>query len=317
MKRLSFIAVALCFTFASCESELTEPLDEKNITIETLSEEIPEPDISEPEVVAVHERSARVGPWSDIISENFSSNSNIDDNWIRTHGRYDYNSDLCYYVRWSPRLETLDGRQCLRLAAWKNGNTYRSGHVKSRKKFYPRRNEDIWVGASIKLLAKDGAGYKGFNDTYGAWPAFWTVNEDPGVWPTQGEIDMMEGYSFGGSARFARNLFYGTQTGNNLLDNRLERRYEVSEGWHTYSMLWRNRNGAVDCHIYLDGQWLGVYWSGSDNDLNMEAFKDHNLILNLNIGDKHGIFNNSQINIFSTMNMYVDWVSVRRRDNNL
>ena len=251
----------------------------------------------------------RVGPWQRVFTDNFNSSGNLNQ-WQKTN-RKDYNSNICNYVSGNPRLASLDNKQCLELSAYKYGNEYRSGHVKSYWDFHPANNEEYHLTASIKLIAKEGSTYKGFAQTYGAWPAFWTVQETN--WPTKGEIDILEGYSFGNSARFASNLFYGTSTGNNLLGNSAERSYSLNEGWHTYQQRWKNVNGTVTVEIWVDGTRRAQYSNATNSQLRLQNFKDHNIILNLNVGSNTGIFDNSRINLFSRAYMYVDYVRVDKR----
>ncbi len=292
MKNLFYIVVCASLIFTSCEKESVDVLP---VEVESNSTEL---------------TIGAKGAWKQILWEPFNAGSSITSNWTKTNGRKDYNSRLCNYVSWSPRLEKLDGKDCLRLTAWKHGSEYRSGHVKSKKTFKPNYNEEVYVTAMIKLIARDGNSYKGFNQTYGVWPAFWTVQENQ--WPTKGEIDIMEGYSYGGYSNFASNLFYGSRVDNNQLSN-TARYYDISEGWHKYQMRWVNNKGAVSVYIYIDDKYHTKYTNNASNNLKLENFGSHNVILNLNVGSNDGIFNNSNIDIFSTTSMYVDWVSVKRR----
>ncbi len=123
----------------------------------------------------------------------------------------------------------------------------------------------------------------------------------------------MEGYSFGNSARFASNLFYGENYLQNQLGTNAERGYNLGEGWHTYQQRWINRNGWVTVQIYVDGNRVASYNNNVDNDLELENFKDHNIIFNLNVGSDTGIFNNSRIDIFWNTYMYVDYVRLDKR----
>jgi hypothetical protein len=185
--------------------------------------------------------------------------------------------------------------------------------LKSNFTFKPAVNQEYHVSASIKLIAMSGSTYEGFSSTYGAWPAFWTVQETN--WPVNGEIDIMEGYSFSGSTRFTSNLFYGTSAGNNLLGNSCTKQYTVSEGWHVYDQYWQNVNGAVTLTIKLDGATVSTYTNSINGNLKLQNFGPHNIMLNLNVGSNSnvGIFNNSLINLFSKTMMWVDYVTVDKR----
>jgi beta-glucanase (GH16 family) len=251
----------------------------------------------------------RTGRWVRVFTDNFDANGNLN-NWEKT-SRKDYNSNICNYVSDNPRLANLDNRDCLQLSAYRSGSEYNSGHVKSYFTFNPGNNEEYYVTARIKLIALEGTTFRGFAQTYGAWPAFWTVQENN--WPTRGEIDILEGYSFGNFARYASNLFYGTSTGRNLLGNTAERGYNLDEGWHTYQLRWRNINGSVTVEIWVDGTMRSSYTNSTNNQLRLENFRDHNIIFNLNVGSNTGIFDNSRINLLSRTYMYIDDVIVDKR----
>lgn len=284
----------LCLLFASCENEVIENISQENdVTLNQISHE--------------------AGSWSTVFEDNFNTGSNINNKWTRTTGRTDYNSSICHYKSWFSTLGNLDGKQCLKIAAKKiNNSEYRAGHVKSKFTYKPNNNEEYRLRASIKLLAKSGSNFKGFGETYGAWPAFWTVQEN--AWPTKGEIDIMEGYSYAPQpASFASNLFYGSSTGNNQLGNSAHHSYGVSEGWHTYEMRWKKKNNYVTVQIYLDGVKKKTYNNTIHSKLKMQNFGPHNIILNLNVGSDTGIFDNSKINLFSNTFMYVDYVKLDKR----
>lgn len=287
-------SVLVCLLFASCENEGVEVLP------------------AETESSATESTVGAKGPWSYILWEPFDSGSNITNKWTKTN-RKDYNSETtCTYKPSQVGLASLDGKQCLRLTAKSDGNgKYISGHIKSKKNFKPAKNQEIYVTARIKLVAKNGNTWKGFNQTYGAWPAFWTVNETD--WPKKGELDIMEGYSYGGSSHFASNLFYGTSVGKNLLSN-TDKSYSISEGWHTYQMRWINKNNVYSAEMWIDGKKKATYNDANTNKLKMSNFGWHNVILNLNVGsDDKNLFQDSKINLFSNTYMYVDYVAVKKR----
>lgn len=249
------------------------------------------------------------GSWVRVFIDDFSTNLN---NWSKT-SRADYNSSLCIYDAAVPTIGNYDSRSVLVLTATRNGNTYKSGHIKSNYSFKPQVNEEYRTSASIKFIAIDGTTWKDFAQTYGAWPAFWTVQEN--AWPTKGEIDIVEAYSFGSYAKYASNLFYGSTANNNQLGNTCEKPYNAGPGWHTYDEYWKNENGNVTVTIQLDGNTVATYTNAINGNLQLGNFGPHNIIFNLNVGSNNniGIFNNAQINLFSKTMMWVDYVTVDKR----
>ncbi|MGL1885901.1 MAG: hypothetical protein OCD76_05245 [Reichenbachiella sp.] len=262
-----------------------------------------------PPNVAIENVASATGSWQRTFLDNFS-NSGSFNNWSKTT-RFDYNSNYCHYDASVPHISSYDNRNVLVLTATKSGNIWQSGHVKSNYSFKPGWNEEYRVSSSIKLIAKDGDNWRGFSGTYGVWPAFWTVQENS--WPVQGEIDIFEGYSFGGHSNFASNLFYGHSSGQNLLGSTAERHYGVSEGWHTYDEYWKNENGWVTVTIKLDGQTKATYTNNDNGNLKLQNFGPHNIILNLNVGDNWGIFDNNRNNVMSKTMMWIDYVTVDKR----
>ncbi len=252
----------------------------------------------------------KASAWTRVFTDGFD-NSGSWSNWSRQE-RYDYNSSLCYYRYSNPTIANYDYRSCLVLTAYKNGNIWNSGHVKSYYSFKPGTNEEYRVSAQIKLVAVSGNNWLGFSSTYGLWPAFWTVQESN--WPVNGEIDIMEGYSYGGSTKFASNLFYGYSSGNNLLGTTCERTYGVGEGWHMYDEYWKNENGWVTVTIQVDGRTVATYTNSVNGNLQLQNFGPHNIILNLAVGcTSWNAFNNSWINTFDKTMMWVDYVTVDKR----
>lgn len=266
------------------------------------------------QTVLLESQQAATKGYTLIFEDNFNKGSDINKNWIRTN-RADYNSAKCKYKPWKSSIATLDGASCLRLEATDHGNEYRSGHVKSKKSFHPGWNEEIHIKTRIKLIARDGKTYKSFDQTSGAWPAFWTVQENG--WPTRGEIDIMEGYSHGSYDHFASNMFYGTSVGKNLLGRTAEREWNnfnsnSNKGWHTYDMYWRNNRGKRSIEIRIDGVVRASFSDSTNSKLDLSKFTNHNLMINLNVGSDSGIFN-SPTKLFDKTWMFVDYARVEKK----
>jgi len=245
--------------------------------------------------------------WDTVFSDNFDETGDLSQ-WIAAE-RTDYNSRVCKYLASIPIIATYENSSCLVITATKNGKIWNSGFLTSNFSFKPDLNEEYHTSARIKFTAVNDGDYVDFWSTYGAWPAFWTVQGNR--WPTYGEIDIVEGYTYGTYARYACNLIYGK--GRNVLGTTCERPYPVSEGWHVYEQHWTNNNGEVSVTIKLDGYTIETYTNAVNSKLKLENFGPHTIMLNLNIGDNYGIFDNKQINIFDKAMMWVDYVTVEKR----
>jgi hypothetical protein len=304
MKKLSMIIWALTCSFGctSCSNDVTPTSENPSESINTNS------------------TTAKVAssPWVKQFEDNFNVGSTLSQ-WTKAQ-RTDYNSKYCDYNSSVPTIQTRDGKGCLEIKTTKLSATkYKSGLIKSNYQYKPENNTEYMLSANIKLIAMDGANYKSFTDTYGAWPAFWSVQEN--AWPVQGEIDIMEGYSFAPNAsRFTSNLFYGTSSGSNQLGNTAERRYPSTfnvngnNGWHLYESFWQMKNNVVTVTIKVDGATVSTYTNSSVSKLNLNNFGPHNIIFNLNVGSNDSNFiDPNKINLFTTVMMWVDDVTVFKR----
>lgn len=319
MKKLSLFASAIVvLAFTSCETQTDELIEPSGETA----------------VVALESEKAAAG-YTLIFEDTFDQGSDLSTNWNRTN-RTDYNSDICDYKSGQNKIVKYGNSSCLRIEAKKSGNKYISGHIKSKKSFHPKWNEQIRIKGKILLQArqtrnkKDSRGRnirrngrlvketvnRNFKDTKQGWPAFWTVNETS--WPTKGEFDIMEGYSYGGSEHFSSNLFYGKETGKNDVGRTAEKEYKdfSGNGWHTYEMIWTNDKGNIKSQMKVDGKSINTYTDSGSTKWDFKKFSSHNLMINLNVGSNDGIFTGSP-NLFDRLYMYVDYVRVETRKINV
>jgi hypothetical protein len=302
MKKLSLLSLSLtCLLgFASCSDNTPEVENQVAST-------------------SMNSNTSKVAasPWVKQFEDTFNVGSTLSQ-WTKAQ-RTDYNSKYCDYNSAVPTIQTRDGRGCLEIKTTKLSATkYQSGLIKSNYQYKPENNTEYMLSANIKLIAMDGANYKSFTDTYGAWPAFWSVQEN--AWPTQGEIDVMEAYSFAPNvSRFTSNLFYGTASGTNQLGNAAERAYpsfdvNANNGWHLYESFWSVKNNVVTVTIKLDNVTVSTYTNSSVSKLNLNNFGPHNIILNMNVGSNDSSFiDPNKINLFTNVMMWVDDVTVYKR----
>jgi hypothetical protein len=308
MKKLSMItfAVTCALGFASCTDNPIPEAETQSASIATNS----------------NTSKVAVGPWLKQFEDKFDINDitkNKLQQWTKAQ-RADYNSKYCNYDSSVPTIQTRDGKGCLEIKATKlSGTQYKSGLIKSNYKYNPEDNTEYMLSAVIKLVAMNGQEYKSFQDTYGAWPAFWTVEEN--TWPVKGEIDILEGYSFApNKPSFTSNLFYGTIPGKNILTETALKKYSSNfdingnSGWHLYRSFWKKKNGVVTVTIQVDNITVATYTNSSATNLNLNNFGPHNIILNMNVGSNDSNFiDPNKINLFSAAMMWVDDVSVYKR----
>lgn len=274
---------------------------------------------------------AMVNWGSPIFEDNFNNGLG---KWLRVQ-RQDYNSAFCQYEPGQTSIGYTDGSNdgsVLRLKAeyvrtgsvvsqvdgrTYYGNQFKSGHVKSRSTFQPSRGQELrfeWR-AKLQVQRNNGQYTNWIGASTGAFPALWTVNESS--WPRNGEIDVMEAFANkrnGGGTSFSSNLFYGNSTGTNLV-TRAKRDYWVNDGWRKYEMIWKhNHNGSKEIIIYIDGNQVAYYNNSTDPNLNLNNFRNHNIIMNMNVGDTRGdIWDPYSLDVQRSANLWVDYIKVYRR----
>jgi len=275
------------------------------------------PNMDEEEVTDEEEPTepTEFGEWTEVFTENFDDLRD----WTLTN-RADFNSASCMYQASQVSIAPIDDNNngVMLTAQEIEAGSYISGHIKSRNIFIPDTNEEIRFISMIRLSAISEEDVEvPFEDTYGAWPAFWTVEENN--WPVAGEIDIMEAYTFADPNvdRYACNMFFGDNPGNSILRHEdTEFRYTENinqTDWNMYEMRWSNFNGVSEINIYINDVFVKKYNNDLIPNLRLEDFTAHNVIFNLNVADDVGIFDNSLVNILTQTEMLVDYLKVEKR----
>lgn len=238
---------------------------------------------------------ALTGPgWSKVFDEGFSGNLS---QWTIWNGGA-FNEELQLYQ--SSNLQTADG--LLSIAARKETVTgpttpfdaapktfsYTSGRIESKTHFSAANaTPKVRLSARLKLPAG-----------YGMWPAFWSYG-DP--WPTQGEIDVMEGRGQE-PFEFATAYWFGRRPGKNLVSNSstvISSATSLIDCWHVYEVVW-----TKSTLTYLfDGQ---VVDTKSEGYISGMYGKKQRITLNLAVGGL--FFGNYDPGAIQPGTFQVDWV---------
>ncbi|MFC0186280.1 Glycosyl hydrolases family 16 [Pseudarcicella hirudinis] len=165
---------------------------------------------------------------------------------------------------------------------------FSSARIETKQTFGPSAaNPELRIAARIKIARG-----------YGMWSAFWAYGD---LWPTKGEIDIMEARGEETSKYFT-NYFYGNFPGQNLVnnpENSVEPGIDLSEEYHVYELI-RGKEYLV---YLLDGKEVDRKTGGAIPEL---FDKREKITLNLAVG---GLFfpHMKKGNILPGI-MYIDWV---------
>ncbi|MFE1775956.1 glycoside hydrolase family 16 protein [Streptomyces sp. NPDC059008] len=157
-----------------------------------------------------------------------------------------------------PENLQLDGAGHLKITALKDGATWTSGRIESRRSdFAAPAGGKLRIEASIRMPDVSGA------DALGYWPAFWTLGADYRGnywnWPGIGEFDIMENVN--GINKVWGVLHCGVNPGGpcdetqGKGDSRACPDSSCQAGFHTYALeLDRTDSAAESLNWYVDGQ---------------------------------------------------------------
>ncbi|MCB5909906.1 glycoside hydrolase family 16 protein [Streptomyces pinistramenti] len=190
----------------------------------------------------------------------------------------------------SPDNLQLDGDGHLKITARKDGGTWTSGRIETRRAdFAAPEGGKLRIEASIRLPEISG------DQALGYWPAFWTLGADfrgnYQNWPGIGEFDIMENVN--GANQVWATLHCGVSPGGPC--NETQGKGSSREcpgaacqaGFHTYALeLDRTDSAAESLNWYVDGQRFHTVTSAEmDADTWAKAtHHGHFLLLNLAMG---------------------------------
>ncbi|MFB6439336.1 glycoside hydrolase family 16 protein [Streptomyces sp. NPDC056411] len=189
-----------------------------------------------------------------------------------------------------PENLQLDGAGHLRITARKDGTTWTSGRIESRRAdFAAPAGGRLRIEASVRMPEVTGDAALGY------WPAFWTLGADfrgnYQNWPGIGEFDVMENVN--GIDKVWGTLHCGVSPGgpcNETQGKGTSRPCPGSAcqaGFHTYALeLDRTDPAAEALHWYVDGQEFHTV-NASEMDADSWARATHHghfLLLNLAMG---------------------------------
>lgn len=179
----------------------------------------------------------------------------------------------------------------------RNGNSFESSRIMTKYKKHFRRGI---IEARIKLPKL------GTFSGNGLWPAFWMLgaNIDQVGWPACGEVDILEaGYGF---QNYHNKLIHAIHYGNDhQYDSTISNLISaIDDDFHTFTLKWSDS----------EFQWLlddNLSWKFDITESKYDVFRENDffLILNVAVGGKFpGIFNPTQIELYSTEEMIIDWI---------
>jgi hypothetical protein len=221
---------------------------------------------------------APLAGWSTVFSDDFTgpTESGVDSQWMYDTGPGSkFGTGEAATMTNSTSNVHLDGKGNLDITALRGGSSWTSGRVQTTANVGAPAGGELEVTASIKQPS-GGPGY---------WPAFWLL--EPGQWPENGEIDIMEDAN--SLSEVSGTIHCGTDPGGPCNESKGIGSGLVScggcqSGYGTYTMI-LNRIDTADESItfYLEGK---QYFSVSESQVGAATWQaafDHNLSIILDL----------------------------------
>lgn len=245
--------------------------------------------------------------WKTVWYDHFDGTTLNTNNWnIEQNSDGGGNQELQYY---GPEgVSVRDGNLVLTATREaRGGKPFTSGRINSKSKVYFTHGK---VEARIKMP-------KTFK---GLWPAFWMMGER-GVWPANGEIDIVEmGHSDGWNVagndpeNYLNGAYHwGTDWNHHAQHAMTQNQIKVQDGnYHIFTCEWSRE--AIT--MYLDGtQYCSLALNVNDdaNAMSVDNYfhKPNHILFNLAVGGMFpGITDPNGITAALPAEMLVDWVRV-------
>lgn len=171
---------------------------------------------------------------------------------------------------------SADWRKSRPVAAWSSASVNTAGKVE-------------FTYGSMEVRARIPVGP-------GAWPAIWTLGRDM-VWPSCGEIDVMEYYRIGGVPHILANAAWGTDRKYTAKWNSTKVPFseflENDPDWASKFHIWRMDWSEDAIKIYIDDNLItdipvAETVNGSDGSYRNPMKQPHYALLNLALGGDNG-----------------------------